>query len=323
MFLAVNDLLKQLGALAFATRLKRLAESLQRDASKIYHSLDVDFEARWFVVVYALSKKSPRSVTEIAEAVGLTHPAVNQIAGELARHKLITSRQDRKDERRRLLALSKKGRRMASDLQEIWDDIEEVTGSLIKDCGVDLLSGIEQIEISLAEKSIYSRVRERLRKKLADKIEILTYRPYLKKYFKSINEEWLKSHFKIEDRDRRILSDPNRLIIKKGGQVLFARRENKIIGTAALIPCGEKCFQLTKMAVLESARGKQAGRRLAEEAIACARSNQADKIILQTSTKLKTALNLYRSLGFEKVNYDKYDLPRYRRRTIVMELKLR
>ncbi|HPC11967.1 MAG TPA: GNAT family N-acetyltransferase, partial [candidate division Zixibacteria bacterium] len=48
------DVIEQLGSLALATRLRRLADRLQRDVSQVYRELNVEFEARWFAVVYYL-----------------------------------------------------------------------------------------------------------------------------------------------------------------------------------------------------------------------------------------------------------------------------
>lgn len=316
----MNDLLKQLGALAFATKLKRLAEALQRDASRIYRALDIEFEGRWFVVIYALSKKSPQAVTEIAEMVGLTHPAINQIAAELSKNKLITSRRDLKDERRRLLALSKKGQMMVAQMEEVWQEIQEVTSELIHHSGTDFLSGLDQIELMIEKRSLYDRFCDRFRNKLLEKVEILTYKPQLKRYFRVLNESWLKDHFKIEDYDRRILNDPNRYIIKMGGQVLFARLDRDIVGTLALTRYSKEIYQLSKMVVSKSARGKQAGRKLLKAALRYAKDNGAQSVILQTSTKLKAAVNLYQSEGFARVDSKDYDLPEYNRKTIVMRL---
>jgi GNAT superfamily N-acetyltransferase len=52
------------------------------------------------------------------------------------------------------------------------------------------------------------------------------------------------------------------------------------------------------MGVTERAQGRQVGRKLAEAAIAKAREQGARSIVLESSTKLGPALQLYKSLGF-------------------------
>jgi 2-hydroxychromene-2-carboxylate isomerase len=76
------DLIIELGELALASRLKRLSERLMRDVSRVYRELDEPFEARWFPLLRALLEESPQGVTQVARALGLTHPAVNQLAGD-------------------------------------------------------------------------------------------------------------------------------------------------------------------------------------------------------------------------------------------------
>lgn len=154
----MTDVIQQLGALAFASRLKRLSERLQRDVSQIYREQKLEFHARWFPVAYLLAQSSPMSVTTIADALGLTHPAVNQIAAQMARCGLLTSRKDKDDERRRLLSLTSKGRRVVGDLQPLWDAVEKCTRRLIREAGYNLLSSIAAIEKALDSQEMYDRI---------------------------------------------------------------------------------------------------------------------------------------------------------------------
>jgi len=47
------------------------------------------------------------------------------------------------------------------------------------------------------------------------------YNPAIKKYFKSLNYEWLEQYFQIKKTDEKMLSDPRREIVNKGGAVFF------------------------------------------------------------------------------------------------------
>jgi ribosomal protein S18 acetylase RimI-like enzyme len=69
-------------------------------------------------------------------------------------------------------------------------------------------------------------------------------------------------------------------------------------------------------------QGRQIGRKLAVEAIKIAKSLGAKKIILETSNKLKKAVNLYKKLGFVDVNYNLNEKTQYMRPSIRMELTL-
>lgn len=158
------DLIRELGVLAFATRLRRLGEWLQRDVSRLYVEQALDFEARWFPVLYALKGGGNRSVTSLARSLRLTHPAVTQIAGQMARRGFLASRRDPHDERRRLLRLTPAGRRLATTLEPIFNEICQATTEVLDQTGCDLLSVLDKIESALDENDIYSRVLRHRRK---------------------------------------------------------------------------------------------------------------------------------------------------------------
>ncbi|MFH1373036.1 MAG: MarR family transcriptional regulator [bacterium] len=158
----MTDLIQQLGTLALASRLKRLGELLQRDVSQVYQDQKLDFHARWFPVAYLLSQFSDLPVTTVADKLGLTHPAVNQIAGQMSRRGLLTSRTDPDDERRRLLSLTSKGKKMVEKLRPLWIAVETCTSQVIEASGCNLLAGITAIEHELDRQSMYDRIRDNL-----------------------------------------------------------------------------------------------------------------------------------------------------------------
>ncbi|MFH1197103.1 MAG: hypothetical protein V1720_15510 [bacterium] len=61
------DTIRELEELALATRLKRLSERLSKDISLVYKKSNIDFEARWFVLISSLIKESPQSITGLAK----------------------------------------------------------------------------------------------------------------------------------------------------------------------------------------------------------------------------------------------------------------
>jgi len=48
-----------------------LSERLLKDVSLLYRKLDVDFEARWFSILYTLNQKSPMAVTKKYQGRGI------------------------------------------------------------------------------------------------------------------------------------------------------------------------------------------------------------------------------------------------------------
>lgn len=317
------DLLEEIGSLGFASRLRRLADRLHRDVSQIYREQEVDFEARWFPVLYALQDGRSSSITKLASDLGLTHPAINQIVGAMAKRGLVNSRKDRNDERRRLIALSKGGKELVGKLRPLWEEINAATSEMIQQSSKDLLHDLEHLEKLLERKSMYERVTWRLRQRELGEVEIIDYKPQFKRHFEMLNREWLETHFSVEEKDAEILRDPLGKLIRPGGAVIFVRAQGEIVGTAALLRHGARVFELTKMAVTARFRGHGLGRMLAEEAIKRARKLGAKELILLTSPKLEAAISLYHSLGFKNVEDLKELSDKLYRCSIAMRLKLK
>jgi DNA-binding MarR family transcriptional regulator/ribosomal protein S18 acetylase RimI-like enzyme len=316
------DLIKQLGPLALASRLKRLSDRLMRDGYRIYREQGLEFEPRWFTVFYLLSRRSPLAVTEISHELQITHPAVNQVAGLMEKAGLINSRRDKTDERKRLLSLSPSGKLLAAKLKPIWKDIKDANQELLDESGKDLLSTLDQIENSLDQTEMFDRIMLHIKNRQAEAVEIIDYKPRYRKYFRTLNFEWLKKYFSVEPVDEKVLSDPEGEIIRRGGKILFARVEGKIVGTAALIQHSENTFELAKMAVTEKTQGRQVGKRLALEMIDRARSLGARILLLNTNPKLTAANNLYRQLGFVQINSKTQSNMGYKRPTLTLKLEL-
>lgn len=147
--------------------------------------------------------------------------------------------------------------------------------------------------------------------------------PFESKYasdFKSLNIAWLEKYFYVEPKDEELLSDCERSIIANGGFIFMASYENAIVGCFSLIPYKDKHYELGKMAVDSNYQGLKIGQELISFAIGFAKQKNWDAITLYSSTKLPTALHIYRKYGFKDIELEK-DLP-YIRSDVKMELNL-
>ncbi len=316
------DLIRQLGSLALASRLKRLSDRLMRDGFRIYMEQGLDFEPRWFTVFYLLSQKSPLAVTKIARELRISHPAVNQVANAMEKAGLLVSQKDKADERKRLLSLSSSGKALVTKLKPIWNDFKLAADELLAESSVDFLDVLDRIENSLDEAEMYDRIRTQIKKRQLESVKIIDYKPRYRKYFKTLNLEWLKKYFSVEPLDEKILSHPEEEILKPGGRIFFARLDGKIAGTVALIKHSDDTYEIAKMAVTEKAQGQQAGKRLALAAIEKARSLGGRTILLDTSLKLTAANHLYRQLGFVQLSPKPQSNLAYTRPTITLKLDI-
>jgi DNA-binding MarR family transcriptional regulator len=302
------DFIAELGMLALGSRLKRLSDEVLKQGEEVYGSLNIEFEPRWFAIVYLLkSEGRPLSITEIADRLGLTHPAVIKTARSMVKEGILTSRKDKNDARRHLVRLSRRGEAMVPVLEPVWEDFRAATKQLFEEIDVDVISVLEKLETGLARRSLGERIVQRVKQRQYEAVEIVDYTSDHRTAFERLNREWLTHYFEVEPEDRRVLMDPEREILDKGGAVLFARLGGAIVGTVAVIDHGNGVFELAKMAVTESARGRQVGKRLAHAGIDRARDAGARIVALRTDARLQAAVRLYRNLGFELATDDLLD----------------
>jgi DNA-binding MarR family transcriptional regulator len=157
------DLIRDLRALAFASRLKRLGDRLKAEATLVYEAGGIDFNDSWFLVAVALSRKDRIAVTEMAAILGVSHAAVSQMATAMERAGYVTSEPDSSDRRRTLLCLTGKGQATIEALMPLWHAIGHCTEELIDSTGQNLLLAITQIENELNERCLFDRVSRRMR----------------------------------------------------------------------------------------------------------------------------------------------------------------
>ena len=155
----------------------------------------------------------------------------------------------------------------------------------------------------------------------AGSIIIDIFKKEYKSDFETLNLQWIKKYFKVEEEDSRILKNPESYVIDGGGQIFFALKDGKAIGTAAMVLTKERIFELSKMAVDSRYQGLGIGRMLINKCIGFAKKQSADEIFLITNDQLLPAMELYYSSGFE-LDED-YDDNRYERGNTKMKLLLK
>ena len=140
-------------------RLRRLSATIDRDASRTYSLMGVEFEQRWFGLLDQLIINGPMSVREISEALGITHVSVSQSRQSLEKAGYISSRPDKNDRRRNVIQLTPKGHKLAEKLNPLWQALVKVAIDLNKE-GDDLIASIDKIELALKSRSLHDRVKD-------------------------------------------------------------------------------------------------------------------------------------------------------------------
>ena len=150
------NIIDESGILALSTRLQRLSEQLRKDGALLYKEYGIDFEPKWFPVIYTLYHKEVLSVVEIANEIGYTHPSTISLLKELEKQKLIKSKKDKIDERKRLLQSTPKGQELIEKMKPVWSVMTSVLSD-IADNQNNLLQAINEAENKILHQSFLQR----------------------------------------------------------------------------------------------------------------------------------------------------------------------
>lgn len=140
--------------------------------------------------------------------------------------------------------------------------------------------------------------------------------------FRTLNEAWISKLFRLEDKDREALGDPQRHIFDQGGQIFMALVDGEPVGCCALLKMSDTTMEVAKMAVDENFQGQGIGRAVLGAAIDYARQIKLHRLYLETNHVLTPALKLYAAMGFRPVPEERLIPSPYRRADVFMELWL-
>lgn len=297
--------INQIGGLALGSRLNRLSDQLYTSMDRAYKASGIGLQSRWFPVVYNLFHSTePLAITEIAKAIGQSHASVSQVTKALLKSGLVTGISDTKDERRRLISLNEEGRHRCRKASPLWHATRITVEELLGASQGDLLENLGSLENALNAESFDQRIAMVHKRITSDRIEIIPYDPAYAPDFKRLNVEWLEVYFYVEAIDEEVLSNPEKHILKAGGEVFFARLDDEIIGTCAIVPRGQDTMMLVRMGVTKARQNLGVGRKLLDEAIRWFKASDASHFCLESNSKLEPAIKLYESMGFAHAEPD-------------------
>ncbi|MGK0414787.1 MAG: putative acetyltransferase [Polaribacter sp.] len=150
-------------------------------------------------------------------------------------------------------------------------------------------------------------------------LEIIQFEDKYQKKFKNINLHWLNKFELYEKADDKLLDNPD-LFIQNGATILLATVNNNIVGTICLNPINKTSYEILKFAVIDGYKGLGIGKKLMQICIDLCKQKGVERIILESSSKLQNALNLYEKFGFKHIEIKD---THFVTADIKMELKLR
>ena len=289
------DTLADLGVTFLGSRMKRLADRLQTDAAATLQAMDLPIQPAQQQFLAVLRQQGPQTVGGIAQHLRISQPTATRAIQALMEQGLIDASREGRDQRQKLLALSPAGEALMDRLErDLWPRVEAAAVSLCGGRHAALLNEIALIEAELDRRSLVDRV-------LKPDMTVRDFSDDLAQAFHDINAAWISQMFVLEENDVTLLENPRELILDKGGAVLFAETPDLgVVGTCAIMRMKDGWFELTKMGVLEAARGRKVGEFLLAATLERARAmGVADRLYLLTNKKCGPAIHLYEKLGFE------------------------
>ncbi len=292
----VGDVVKERGELFLGSRLRRLAERMQADVARIVEQAELPIQPSQYPLLATLDRYGPQTIGELTQAMGLSQPTVTRAASKLVGVGLVEVSRLRTDQRHKTISLTVAGAEaMARSKLVVWPRVEAAVVEITRDLEGSLLEQISEIEARLDA----GPLNERALPAAEAGLRILDYSDDLAGAFRDINAQWIAAMYRLEQADRDVLDNPRARVIDPGGAILFVEaREMGVVGACALRKTGEGCFELTKMGVLEAARGRKAGEYLLKAVIARAMAMGAEVLYLLSNKKSAAAIHLYEKLGF-------------------------
>jgi len=253
------DFYTKIEKMALGSRLRRLSETLTEQAGEVYALYGTELQPKWFPVFYALSDGGEKSIMQIAEEIGHSHPSVSTIVKEMTKYGVVAASLGSGDGRKNYIKLTEKGEDINQHIQAQYIDVNEAVEKAMAETQYNLWKAMEEWEFLLGQKSLLERVRVEKKLRESKAAQIVDYLPQYQADFRQLNVEWITTWFKMEEADYKSLDHPEEYILNKGGHIIFALYEGKPVGTCALIKMNDGGFELAKMAVSPTAKGKGIG----------------------------------------------------------------
>lgn len=292
----MTDVVRERSALFLASRMKRLAERMQGEVMRVVEAAGLPLQPSHMPILATLDADGPQTIGRLTEALQLAQPTVTRALSRLLELDVVEVSRRHRDQRHKTIALTEAGRAMLDRAKMlVWARTEAAVVELTGDLQGPLLRQLDQLEDRLSEDPLDRRCQ----RCATAGLKIREYSDDLASAFKTINVEWISAMYAVEQADLDVLDHPREAIIDRGGAILFVEAPGLgVVGACALQKTRADTFELTKMGVLEAARGAKAGEYLLQAIIDRAHALGAKTLYLLSNRKSAAAIHLYEKLGF-------------------------
>ncbi|RXG12473.1 DNA-binding MarR family transcriptional regulator [Leeuwenhoekiella aestuarii] len=152
-----DDFLIEMGYAGLTGRLKRLSDAFIYQTRDFYREHESDIEPNWHMIFMLLQKNEKMTVTQIADTLQLSHPAIVKLINKMKKRGYVDAEIDSQDNRKYQLMLSQKAKQKLPVLQEYWTAGEKALEELLG-FNTRLLDEIQKLEDCMAEADFRTRM---------------------------------------------------------------------------------------------------------------------------------------------------------------------
>lgn len=154
-----HDFIRRHGPAYLAHLLRRMSDELVRAADVWYPEVGVTAPPRTTSTLLALDEHGPLGVTELAALLRQSHPLVITWIRQLQAARFVTTRADKTDRRRNVVALTARGRAETGRLRRALATMGEAAQALLDDAAPGLFEALWQVEGACRRESFVDRLR--------------------------------------------------------------------------------------------------------------------------------------------------------------------
>ncbi|WLI78034.1 bifunctional helix-turn-helix transcriptional regulator/GNAT family N-acetyltransferase [Kosakonia sp. H02] len=299
------DILSDMPYAFLGSRLKRLAEQLQAEASVLVQNTGIHVPAGLYPVLLVLDRQPGLTIGELARCSRVSQPAMTSSINRLIRAGLVTRQSEGEDRRKSFIRLTAAGKTAIEQGEEVaWPLLGNVVQELTAGLSGNFIEQITQIEKRLAERSLPARGARYTRLDLCpmEENERADVVNLLNRAYRSGGEDagWT-TEAGLLDGDR-ISEETLRqeLADKPNATMLVWKTAAGIDGCVWVEPTGDGVWYLGSLAVSPSLQNAQYGRRLLDAAEQWCRARGGKSVLMTVLQVRDTLIAWYLRRGYHR-----------------------
>lgn len=156
----------QYGNAFVAMRLHRVRTIMSEQFDKLFEQHGINIPTACISVLLFLAQEGRASIAGIARSTGYSHQLINQRLLQLERLSLVVRSDDKRDGRKRIVHLTREGKREAVKVETFLDTANLALDDLFAELDINLYELLAKTENALESHPLTSRVDSSIKKQL-------------------------------------------------------------------------------------------------------------------------------------------------------------